>query len=348
MKRIFSILLIFAMMFSFMPLINKGFDAYADNSGQEIRVRIEGKTDTLFDEMIAVTDEETGEDLLRTAIGDDQIVGDEGQWGLFINGLLGEMAGESRDGYMTSWGLYVAENGVLKSSPTSISTLQIGGIDELLLHLKASDLATWSDLTFIPRLYTVQEGKITKLIVKKVVTTYDENWNTVESEKIEEGALLTIDGIEYITDENGEVSIELQEGTYEVNVSKEGENYPELIRDTFELIVEYDKFDGDDSDYELWKVENPDVALDKTWTIKFNDDVLESSLNDAIVVVDSEGYIVTCEIQLLEDNKTIKVYAPQGGYDVGENYTLYIKNEIESKDGKVLNKSWKVPFTIIE
>ncbi len=347
-KRIFSALLIFIIVFSFMPVAMGNSHTYAVNSGEEIRVRIEGKDGTLFDHMIVVSDEVSGEDLLRTAIGDDEIDGEVSQYGLLITGLLGETVGDSGDGYSTSWGLYVAGGGVLESSQVGISSLQLEGLEELLLHVKAFNPSTYEDLTFIPRLETIQEGSYTKLIVKKAITTYDENWNPVISEEIVEGANLEIDGDVYTTDENGEVEIELEEGIYYVDIFKEGENYPELVRETYEIVVESNKFEEDDSNYELWTVDNSNVKVNKEWNIKFNEEVLDSSLEDNIIVVDSDKNIVTGELELLEDNKTIRVYPPGNGYSVGESYGLYIKNEIESVNGKVLNKSWKVEFTIGE
>lgn len=347
-KRIYSILLFFCVAFSFIPLVEGSFEAYAADMDQEIRVRIEGKFGTLFDETITVTDEVTGEDLLRTAIGDDAINGEESQYGLLINELLGESAGEEEEGYATSWGLYVSQGVVLESSPVGISSLQLEGLEELLLHIKAYDPSTYGDLTFIPRLDTVQEGQYTKLILTKVITTYDENWNPVTSEEVVEGGNLEIDGEEYTTDENGEVKVKLDLGSYFVEIYKEGENYPELIRETYEVIVEFDKFEEDDSDYELWQVEESNVKSDKEWNIEFNKAVLDSELYDNIVVVDSNKYIMENEIEFSNDGKTLHVNPPQDGYNVGEDYTLYIKNKIESEDGEVLNKSWKVEFTIVE
>ncbi|WP_432408116.1 Ig-like domain-containing protein [Wukongibacter sp. M2B1] len=316
--------------------------------GKEIRVRIEGQNDTLFDDMITVTDEESGEDLLRTAIGDEEIDGEVSQYGLLINGLLGETAGESGEGYTTSWGLYVSNDGMLESSEVGISSLQLEGLEELLLHIKAYEPSTYADLTFIPRLEMIQEGAYTKLTAKKVVTTYDENWNPVISEEMVEGAKLEIEGNIYATDENGEVKVELEEGSYDVYVSKEGKNYPELVRETYEIIVEYSKFDEDDNNYDLWQSENIDVKSNKTWNIVFNMEIMEDSLQDSIMVVDSERNIVTGEVKVDSDNKTVKVMAPQNVYDAGATYTLYIKKEIQSIDGKTLKRSLRMPFTIAE
>ncbi len=234
-KRLLSIILMVAMLVSFIPSL--GLNAYAEDSEGQIRVRIEGKNKTLYDEEITVTDEVYGIDLLETAIGEDNIDGTEGPYGLFINGLLGESAGESGEGYSTSWGLYIEKDGELQSAPLGISSLKIDGIDELLYHVKATT-PTWSDLTFIPKLEAIEKDGQVEFTVTKIVTTYDENWNPIESEEVVEGAKIKINDEEYTTDDNGQVEVLLEEGIYDVKVYKEGENYPELIRRTFKIKID--------------------------------------------------------------------------------------------------------------
>lgn len=340
-KRLLSIALIFAIVLSFSPVFN--FNTYADSSNT-IRVRIEGKDGKLFDNQIEVTNEETGLDLLKTALGEENIEGKDGQWGFLVEGILGEK-GEPGEGYSTSWGLYADKNGKLESASVGISSLQLEGIDELLLHIKATD-ASWSDLTYIPKLEVVQEGNNAKLTAKKIVTSYDENWKSVESEEPASGSVVEIEGIEYTTDKNGEIKVVLSPGNYDVKVSKEGSNYPELVRRTFNITVEENKFNEDDSNYTLWSKENTNVNTDKVWKIKFNKDILESSLGNNILVVDSNKNIIPVEVKLnSENNKIVHVNYPGNGYDFGE-YTLYIKNAIKSSDEKELKTALRMPFTV--
>ncbi|SHH23032.1 prenyltransferase/squalene oxidase repeat-containing protein [Tepidibacter thalassicus] len=230
-KRLLSLLLIFAMVLSFTPVFD--FNVYADSDIHTVRVRVEGKDKTLFDKEVTVTDEVYGIDILKKAVGEENIEGTDGEYGFLIEGIFGEK-GENKEGYSTSWGLYVGKDGELESSPVGISTLALKGVDELLLHIKAVD-ASWNDLTCIPKLEVAEDGN--KLTVKKIVVKYDENWKPIKSEEKVEGATLEIEGKKYTTDKNGEVEISLEPGKHIVKVSKKGKNYPELIRRSFEIKV---------------------------------------------------------------------------------------------------------------
>jgi len=198
----------------------------------EIRVRIEGRTSTLFDEMIEVTDETKGIELLRTAIGEENIVTVESEYGIYISSLLGETA--DGDNY---WGLYTITNNELSSASEGIAGLSLAGIDELLLHFK--------------NLYITKDAKIaieadglkTKITVKKVSETWIQDpdtkeWSSTTTEDVVEGATVRIDDQSYITDEHGQVSVQLPAGTYTTRVEKQGETYPELIRSELSFLVE--------------------------------------------------------------------------------------------------------------
>ena len=234
-KKILSIVLIFAMIFSLIPQLSNNFDSYADTS-KEIRVRVEGKDGKLYDTEVEVTDEMTGLDLLKTAIGEENIVGHEDSYGYFIDGIKKDgnvEEGEEGEGYKTSWGIYIEKDGNLESAPVGISSLPLEGVDELLLHIKATT-PSWSDLTYIPKVEIKQEGINTELTVKKTVVTYDAEWNSSTSEEKVEQAVLDIEGIKHTTDSEGKVTVQLTPGVHNINVSKEGENYPELIRRSYE------------------------------------------------------------------------------------------------------------------
>lgn len=243
-KKVLSFVLVFLMVFSIIGPVSFAEEATGPYAGQVINVRVEGKDGQHFNQEVTVTDEETSLDLLKTAIGEANIDGTDGQYGFFINALYNE-AGQTGEGYSTSWGLYTEDEGALVSASTGISGLNIDGLDEILLHINASD-SSWNSLTFIPTLETEQIDNETIFTVKKKVTTYpapDYIATTVE-ESVRTGAVITIDNTDYTTDENGQVAIELEAGNYVVKVSKEGDNYPELIRREYNITVgEVDSID---------------------------------------------------------------------------------------------------------
>lgn len=93
--------------------------------------------------------------------------------------------------------------------------------------------------------------------------------------------------------------------------------------------------------------DNQTVDVNKTWTIKFTDEVgFDDLTKQSIAVTDSSGNKVNVGIQMGQDNKTITVTAPQGGYTAGESYILDIKNQVHSSKGKALKKEYKLHFNI--
>lgn len=86
----------------------------------------------------------------------------------------------------------------------------------------------------------------------------------------------------------------------------------------------------------------------KTWTIRFSQPVSTTpSLHEHIYVTDASGkrLDVTCEIAT-EDQKSIKVVAPNEGYRSGESCTLWVKGSLRSATGKQLKQPVKMQFKI--
>ena len=89
------------------------------------------------------------------------------------------------------------------------------------------------------------------------------------------------------------------------------------------------------------------VDSNKTWTIKFTSEIgLDDTTKQSITVKDSKGNPMEVGIQLGEDNKTIKVTAPQGGYTPGESYILNLGSKAHSNKGKALKHEYNVHFSI--
>lgn len=85
------------------------------------------------------------------------------------------------------------------------------------------------------------------------------------------------------------------------------------------------------------------VSTDKDWTVKFNTQLDGDSLGD-VYVMNSSGDVLEQEIYLSSKN-TLKVEAPQNGYQLGESYRLHI-NGVSSSQGVAMNEETTFDFTI--
>lgn len=90
------------------------------------------------------------------------------------------------------------------------------------------------------------------------------------------------------------------------------------------------------------------VSKDKIWTIKFNKEILLSEeTRNAVVVHNFEGKPVKVNVIIGDDERTISVRPPEGGYNEGEKYTLKIGREIVAKEnGKVIKNAVEMTFYI--
>lgn len=94
-------------------------------------------------------------------------------------------------------------------------------------------------------------------------------------------------------------------------------------------------------------IDNQVVDANKTWTIKFKDNVVfDDATKQSITVIDSKGTVVNIGVKLGQDSKAIIVTAPQGGYTAGESYTLNVGSKVHSSKGKALKNEYKVHFSI--
>ncbi|MDD4767953.1 MAG: Ig-like domain-containing protein, partial [Desulfotomaculaceae bacterium] len=108
------------------------------------------------------------------------------------------------------------------------------------------------------------------------------------------------------------------------------------------LQSEYEPDKNTFSDPKLWPAKT-DVSLDKSWTIRFNMPVDESKINDqSIFISDQNENILQSSIIVNVDSVQILPNAP---YNPGQTYYLNIGSSIQSRSGKMLQKSVKMPFT---
>lgn len=93
--------------------------------------------------------------------------------------------------------------------------------------------------------------------------------------------------------------------------------------------------------------DNQTVDANKTWTIKFTSDVgFDDATKQGITVIDSKGNTVNVGIKLGQDNRTIMVTAPEGGYTVGQSYILDVGTKTHSSKDDVLKSEYKLHFNI--
>lgn len=89
------------------------------------------------------------------------------------------------------------------------------------------------------------------------------------------------------------------------------------------------------------------VDFNKTWNIKFNEEISFDDLTqNEIKVKDNYGNVINTKLALGQDKKSILVQPPINGYKPGEKYILYIGNKIHSKKNKNLSNSMVMNFNI--
>lgn len=100
------------------------------------------------------------------------------------------------------------------------------------------------------------------------------------------------------------------------------------------------------ADWVVWESKTTHQK-DKTWTIKFNEDLKNSpdNINNSNIYVTGKNGRISNKVHLGNEINTILVEAPVGGYDVGQKYTLYIENILSAK-GALLKKPVKMDFYI--
>ncbi|MFL0249138.1 Ig-like domain-containing protein [Clostridium neuense] len=88
------------------------------------------------------------------------------------------------------------------------------------------------------------------------------------------------------------------------------------------------------------------VALNKTWTVKFSNEVDEKTIGDNVKVLDDDtNTYVNAAVTLNSDKKSLQIAAPSNGYDVNKNYTVTVSSKIVNLNGKNLAQDAKLDFT---
>lgn len=81
----------------------------------------------------------------------------------------------------------------------------------------------------------------------------------------------------------------------------------------------------------------------KTWTIKFNKAIDESTVKNSIIVEDSMGKVINVTIQVSES--AAKIEPPIAGYAPGE-YTIKVLNNIKSVNDDSIKEAYEMKFVV--
>ncbi|MFJ8064798.1 Ig-like domain-containing protein [Psychrobacillus sp. NPDC096426] len=87
--------------------------------------------------------------------------------------------------------------------------------------------------------------------------------------------------------------------------------------------------------------------VNKVWKVRFNMQLNTSSLNSSNVYV-TDGQNVHPTTVTTSNNGYVVEVKPTKSYSVGKQYTLFIKNSIQSTQGKTLKTGLEVPFQIVD
>lgn len=91
------------------------------------------------------------------------------------------------------------------------------------------------------------------------------------------------------------------------------------------------------------------VPTNKTWTITFNAELdLSITPENYILITDSQKKAVINKVAFGSDCKSIIINPPQGGYTPGEEYSLTIAKGFLSKTGKLMKRSYRMQFSVVE
>lgn len=106
-------------------------------------------------------------------------------------------------------------------------------------------------------------------------------------------------------------------------------------------------FETTTTNWAPWREEMPNQPVDKQWNILFSQDIDAGSIDQSTVwVEDSRGIKIMQERNTTA--RTVIISPPEGGYQPGESYTLYISDNIISKQGLRLTRAIKMVFSVAD
>ncbi|MPQ33594.1 hypothetical protein E4V42_19470 [Clostridium estertheticum] len=90
-----------------------------------------------------------------------------------------------------------------------------------------------------------------------------------------------------------------------------------------------------------------DVAVNKTWTVNFNKDLDATTVNTTnIKVLSDDNNYMEIKASLASNNQSL-VVKPVKDYEHNKTYTLIVKDQVKSSDGKFLPSEVRMDFTTV-
>lgn len=313
-KKIQCIILVIALICGLIPTM--GISSYAEGSVNEVRVRIEGKTDTLYNDKKTVIEEVYALDILKNAVGEENISGSESLYGYLVTGIMDEESDNNN-----GWSYYVKlKDGDIVQPMVSVDkfnnfTNEDGDFicEELVFYM--TSYSGTNILTKIPKVIVENEGA--EFTIK--VVDYSDDKKPIEDVDV----IINSEG-SYKTDEKGEVKIILKKaGTYDVLISKD-RDYPMIVRQ--HLILESE---GDNSE----ELENVIEELKNTYKDKTDLSAREvMSYNN--LMNNKDNYIRSFKLNQ-SDNAAAYAENIMGSLATGQDPSFYVEKLIDyqNEDG---------------
>ncbi len=90
-----------------------------------------------------------------------------------------------------------------------------------------------------------------------------------------------------------------------------------------------------------------DVPTDKSWTISFDEPLDPNTITEQNVFVnDEDGKTAAVKVSLNNENDSVFIEAPEGGYSKGGYYELHMTDKVGYAAGGTVSKSFKMGFLI--
>ena len=88
-----------------------------------------------------------------------------------------------------------------------------------------------------------------------------------------------------------------------------------------------------------------DIAINKEWTITFNQAIAANSISDNVYLVDSNNKKIAITVSVSSNVLNVK---PKEDLNYSTSYKLVVTNQLQSTKGKAMNQEIVIPFTTID
>ncbi|SHJ57441.1 Ig-like domain-containing protein [Paramaledivibacter caminithermalis] len=125
-------------------------------------------------------------------------------------------------------------------------------------------------------------------------------------------------------------------------------NYDEMI-DYYDVLLVDKKYEISSAyeDYEVFPTKTG-VSYRKDWIIKFNQELDSKTVNNENIYIKNRenGEAFTSFVELLNDNKTVKIHHPSKGYTTGNTYLIVITKNVKAYNQKELVQPVIMEFVV--